>query len=86
MGPLGVLLLLGFFDWTQASLVKVNNGLSVKRGQSAYLQEGDLQFDIPREKDSCKVEVVLNEPITQRVGTLTPQVLVTGFVLLTLFT
>ncbi|XP_061108114.1 FRAS1-related extracellular matrix protein 1a isoform X1 [Conger conger] len=74
MGPLGLLLLLGVFHWTQASLVKVNAGLRVKRGQSAYLQEGDLQFDIPRVKDSCKVEVVLNEPITQRVGTLTPQV------------
>lgn len=74
MGPLGVLLLLGAFHWTQASLVKVNKGLRVKRGQSAYLQEGDLQFNIPREKDACKVEVVLNEPITQRVGTLTPQV------------
>ncbi|KAF7649534.1 hypothetical protein LDENG_00139980 [Lucifuga dentata] len=56
------------------SLVKVNKGLKVKRGQSAYLQDGDLQFNIPRQKDSCKVEVVLNEPITQRVGKLTPQV------------
>ncbi|KAJ8385247.1 hypothetical protein AAFF_G00191240 [Aldrovandia affinis] len=75
MGPLGaLLLLLGVFHWTQGSLVKVNKGLRVKRGQSAYLQEGDVQFDIPREKDACKVEVVLNEPITQRVGTLTPQV------------
>ncbi|KAF5895047.1 FRAS1-related extracellular matrix protein 1, partial [Clarias magur] len=56
------------------SLVKTNHGLRVKRGQSAFLQEGDLQFHIPREKDACKLEVVLNEPITQRVGTLSPQV------------
>ncbi|KAG7461901.1 hypothetical protein MATL_G00196120 [Megalops atlanticus] len=69
-----LLLLLGVSHWAHASLVRVNRGLRVKRGQSAYLQEEDLQFDIPKEKDVCKVEVVLNEPITQRVGTLTPQV------------
>ncbi|KAM4714914.1 FRAS1-related extracellular matrix protein 1a isoform 2-T2 [Anableps anableps] len=56
------------------SLVKVNKGLKVKQGQSIYLQEGDLQFHIPVQKDVCKVEVVLNEPITQRVGKLVPQV------------
>ncbi|XP_041636155.1 FRAS1-related extracellular matrix protein 1a [Cheilinus undulatus] len=67
-------LLLGITCSVHASLVKVNKGLKVKRGQSAYLQEGDLQFLIPRQKDACKVEVVLNEPITQRVGNLMPQV------------
>uniref|UniRef100_A0A3Q3B9I0 FRAS1-related extracellular matrix protein 1 n=1 Tax=Kryptolebias marmoratus TaxID=37003 RepID=A0A3Q3B9I0_KRYMA len=65
------LLLLVFF---LHSLVKVNRGLKVKQGQSAYLQEGDLQFHIPVQRDACKVEVVLNEPITQRVGKLIPQV------------
>ncbi|KAK5610326.1 hypothetical protein CRENBAI_006856, partial [Crenichthys baileyi] len=59
---------------SHCSLVKVNKGLKVKRGQSAFLQEGDLQFHIPVQKDVCKVEVVLNEPITQRVGKLVPQV------------
>ncbi|XP_034532908.1 FRAS1-related extracellular matrix protein 1a [Notolabrus celidotus] len=67
-------LLLGLTRSVHSSLVKVNKGLKVKRGQSAFLQEGDLQFQIPRQKDACKVEVVLNEPITQRVGTLMPQV------------
>uniref|UniRef100_UPI0037E8F5E3 FRAS1-related extracellular matrix protein 1a n=1 Tax=Semicossyphus pulcher TaxID=241346 RepID=UPI0037E8F5E3 len=67
-------LLLGVTCSSHGSLVKVNKGLKVKRGQAAYLQEGDLQFLIPRQKDACKVEVVLNEPITQRVGKLTPQV------------
>ena len=57
------------------SLVKVNKGLKVKRGQAAYLQDGDLQVHIPRQEDACKVEVVLNEPITQRVGKLMPQVM-----------
>ncbi|KAG7497769.1 FRAS1-related extracellular matrix 1 isoform X1 [Solea senegalensis] len=67
-------LLLGLTCSSHGSLVKVNKGLKVKRGQSAYLDEGDLQFHIPRQKDACKVEVVLNEPITQRVGRLVPQV------------
>uniref|UniRef100_A0A671UBT3 Fras1 related extracellular matrix 1a n=1 Tax=Sparus aurata TaxID=8175 RepID=A0A671UBT3_SPAAU len=67
-------LLLAMTYSSHCSLVKVNKGLKVKRGQSTYLQEGDLQFHIPRQKDACKVEVVLNEPITQRVGKLLPQV------------
>lgn len=67
-------LLLGLTCSVHGSLVKVNKGLRVKRGQSAYLDEGDLQFHIPHQKDACKVEVVLNEPITQRVGKLLPQV------------
>ncbi|XP_031746381.1 FRAS1-related extracellular matrix protein 1 isoform X2 [Xenopus tropicalis] len=57
-----------------ASFIKVNHGMKVMKGQSAFLSESDLQFSIPREKDACKVEVVVNEPITQRVGRLTPQV------------
>uniref|UniRef100_A0A3Q1H8X6 C-type lectin domain-containing protein n=1 Tax=Anabas testudineus TaxID=64144 RepID=A0A3Q1H8X6_ANATE len=68
------LFLLGMTCSAHSSLVKVNKGLKVKRGQSVYLDEGDLQFHIPRQKDACKVEVVLNEPITQRVGKLLPQV------------
>ncbi|XP_068164367.1 FRAS1-related extracellular matrix protein 1a isoform X2 [Antennarius striatus] len=67
-------LLLGMTCLSHGSLVKVNKGLKVKRGQAAYLREGDLQFHIPRQKDGCKLEVVLNEPITQRVGKLLPQV------------
>ncbi|XP_077598282.1 FRAS1-related extracellular matrix protein 1a [Stigmatopora nigra] len=55
-------------------LVKVNKALTVGRGQTAFLREGDVEFLIPHQKDICKVEVVLNEPITQRVGTLLPQV------------
>ncbi|KAM4612074.1 FRAS1-related extracellular matrix protein 1a [Polymixia lowei] len=71
---LKLLLLLETASSSHDSFVKVNKGLRVKRGHSAFLQEGDLQFHIPRQKDACKVEVVLNEPITQRVGKLTPQV------------
>ncbi|NXC10324.1 FREM1 protein, partial [Orthonyx spaldingii] len=56
------------------SFISVNLGLKVMKGQSVFLSEEDLKFSIPREKDVCKVEVVINEPITQRVGKLTPQI------------
>ncbi|NWU97249.1 FREM1 protein, partial [Upupa epops] len=56
------------------SFISVNLGIKVMKGQSVFLSEDDLKFSIPREKDVCKVEVVMNEPITQRVGKLTPQV------------
>ncbi|XP_053149054.1 FRAS1-related extracellular matrix protein 1-like [Hemicordylus capensis] len=57
-----------------SSFVNVNRGVKVMKGQSVFLSQEDLQFSIPREKDACKVEVVMNEPITQRVGKLTPPV------------
>ncbi|XP_014107672.1 PREDICTED: FRAS1-related extracellular matrix protein 1 [Pseudopodoces humilis] len=57
-----------------SSFISVNLGMKVMKGQSVFLSEEDLKFSIPREKDVCKVEVVINEPITQRVGKLTPQV------------
>lgn len=59
-----------------SSFISVNLGVKVMKGQSVFLSEDDLKFSIPREKDACKVEVVINEPITQRVGKLTPQVFV----------
>ncbi|KAM4807956.1 FRAS1-related extracellular matrix protein 1 [Rhinophrynus dorsalis] len=57
-----------------SSFIEVNSGMKVMKGHSAFLSEYNLQFSIPREKDACKVEVIINEPITQRVGTLSPQV------------
>ncbi|XP_042310518.1 FRAS1-related extracellular matrix protein 1 isoform X3 [Sceloporus undulatus] len=57
-----------------SSFVNVNRGMKVMKGQSVFLSQEDLQFSIPKEKDACKVEVVMNEPIMQRVGKLTPQV------------
>ncbi|XP_078264100.1 FRAS1-related extracellular matrix protein 1b [Rhinoraja longicauda] len=55
-------------------LVRLNGGIIVGKGQYSFVTDNDLQFNIPKAKDSCKVEVVLNEPLTQRVGKLTPQV------------
>lgn len=57
-----------------AKLILVNKGISVERGRVAYMTENELQFNISKERDFCKVEVILNEPVTQRVGKLTPQV------------
>ncbi|XP_004706595.1 FRAS1-related extracellular matrix protein 1 [Echinops telfairi] len=69
--PLLLLLLLGQASPTSIS---VNLGVTVMKGRSAFLSEDNLKFAVPKEKDACKVEVVVNEPITQRVGKLTPQV------------
>ncbi|KAJ8374811.1 hypothetical protein SKAU_G00053910 [Synaphobranchus kaupii] len=60
-------------SWAE-SLVRLNTGIQVSRGQSVHVTEKELQFSSLDEQDTCKVEVVLNEPVTQRVGKLTPQV------------
>ncbi|XP_075037866.1 FRAS1-related extracellular matrix protein 1-like [Mixophyes fleayi] len=56
-----------------SSLVLNNKGVSAGRGQTVYITENELSFNIPRDKDLCRVEVVLNEPTTQQVGNLSPQ-------------
>ena len=62
------------------SLVRLNLGLDVTRGQSVFVTEKELQLGATGATDSCKVEVLLNEPVTQRVGKLTPQVRLLGTV------
>ncbi|CAM5162590.1 unnamed protein product [Natator depressus] len=57
-----------------AKLVFVNKGISVERGQVVYVRDNELRFNVPEERNPCKVEVVLNEPVTQRVGKPTPQI------------
>ncbi|XP_027719030.1 FRAS1-related extracellular matrix protein 1 isoform X4 [Vombatus ursinus] len=75
LGSSGVFLcLLLVLQGTSSSFISLNRGMKVAKGRSAFLSREDLQFSIPKEKDACKVEVVMNEPITQRVGKLTPQV------------
>ncbi|MED6290533.1 hypothetical protein CHARACLAT_014095 [Characodon lateralis] len=54
------------------SLVQVNSGVQVHRGHSVSITESDLKIQVDP-SSSCKVEVVVNEPVTQRVGKLTPQ-------------
>uniref|UniRef100_A0A8C9Q3I3 FRAS1-related extracellular matrix protein 1 n=1 Tax=Spermophilus dauricus TaxID=99837 RepID=A0A8C9Q3I3_SPEDA len=72
-GP-SILLLLLLLDRASPTFISLNHGMRVMKGSSAFLSEDDLKFAIPKEKDACKVEVVMNEPITQRVGKLMPQV------------
>lgn len=55
----------------------VTSDLHVTRGQEAALTEAELKVVGGAE---CKVEVVMNEPVTQRVGRLTPQVRTPGVV------
>ncbi|KAM6922004.1 FRAS1-related extracellular matrix protein 1b [Xenentodon cancila] len=47
--------------------------MRVLRGRAVYLTQSELQISVDPSVD-CKVEVVMNEPVTQRVGRLTPQV------------
>ncbi|XP_025969772.2 FRAS1-related extracellular matrix protein 1-like [Dromaius novaehollandiae] len=54
-------------------LVSVNKSNSTERRQMVYVTENELQFVVPKERDSCKVEVVLNELVTHKVGKLVPQ-------------
>ncbi|XP_070598646.1 FRAS1-related extracellular matrix protein 1 isoform X1 [Erythrolamprus reginae] len=75
MGNIWVLLLFALdLKITCTTFISINQGLKVMRGQSVFLSKNDLQFSIPKERDTCKIEVVMNEPMSQRVGKLTPQV------------
>nr|XP_045229211.1 FRAS1-related extracellular matrix protein 1 isoform X13 [Macaca fascicularis] len=73
-GAVNALLLLLLLAGASPTFISVNRGVRVMKGHSTFLSGDDLKFAIPKEKDACKVEVVMNEPITQRVGKLTPQV------------
>ncbi|KAM4629862.1 FRAS1-related extracellular matrix protein 1b [Polymixia lowei] len=55
------------------SLVEVNSGVEVARGRAVFVTDKELKISVEQTAD-CKVEVVLNEPVTQRVGKLSPQV------------
>lgn len=73
MAAVSVLLLLAVASVCRGSLVVVNSGVEVVRGRSAFITETELKIHVDPTAD-CKVEVVMNEPVTQRVGRLTPQV------------
>lgn len=51
----------------------VISDVEVTRGRTAFVTEAQLKISVDADAD-CKVEVVMNEPVTQRVGRLTPQV------------
>ncbi|XP_028254832.1 FRAS1-related extracellular matrix protein 1b isoform X2 [Parambassis ranga] len=68
-----LLLLLAVTAVCSRTLVLVNSGVEVTRGHAVYITEKELRISVEPTAD-CKVEVVMNEPMTQRVGRLTPQV------------
>ncbi|XP_040896305.1 FRAS1-related extracellular matrix protein 1b isoform X2 [Toxotes jaculatrix] len=73
MAAVTVLLLLAVTVVCSGNLVVVNSGVEVARGRSVFITEKELKINVDPSAD-CKVEVVMNEPVTQRVGRLTPQV------------
>lgn len=64
------LLLLTF---CHSSIVENNLGLEVANGRIEYVRRAVLSFRNEPGK-ICKVQVVQNEPMYQRVGTFTPEV------------
>ena len=54
-------------------MVEKNAPLSVYKGRIAYVHPHDLILSVP-DGDLCKVEVVTNDPMSQRVGKLHPLV------------
>ncbi|KAM7012171.1 LOW QUALITY PROTEIN: FRAS1-related extracellular matrix protein 1b [Tautogolabrus adspersus] len=73
MAAVSMLLLLAATSVCRGSLVVLNSGVEVSRGGSVFVTEKELKISLGLDAD-CKVEVVMNEPVTQRVGRLTPQV------------
>ncbi|KAK2835081.1 hypothetical protein Q5P01_015565 [Channa striata] len=73
MAAASFLLLVVMTAACSGSLVVVNSGVEVARGRSVFITEKELKISVEPTAD-CKVEVVMNEPISQRVGRLTPQV------------
>lgn len=72
MAAVAVLLLL-LAPAAVSGRVRIKSGVEVARGRWAPVTERQLQIDAGPGAD-CKVEVVMNEPVTQRVGRLTPRV------------
>ncbi|BFZ16343.1 hypothetical protein BsWGS_19382 [Bradybaena similaris] len=58
--------------WTR--LVVRQKDIGVDIGRSTYLTREDLVISTVRRGESCRVEVATADPITQRVGRITPPV------------
>uniref|UniRef100_A0A8C4YTM9 FRAS1-related extracellular matrix protein N-terminal domain-containing protein n=1 Tax=Gopherus evgoodei TaxID=1825980 RepID=A0A8C4YTM9_9SAUR len=71
---LDILIFLVHLGHGEAAKLLVNKDISVERGRVVYVTDKELYFNVSKERNPCKVEVVLNEPDTQRMGKLTPQV------------
>lgn len=63
-----------FLQVSSQLLLKKEN-IVVLIGREVYLKPTDLQFQNTTQASVCKVEVIGNEPMTQQVGLLLPQVI-----------
>lgn len=68
------LLLLAIVCSAHGRLVSHTRELDVKVGRSVYLSRDDLHIGSTRRGEDCRVEVVMADPITQRVGHMDPPV------------
>lgn len=59
----------------RAALVLRTNTVTVRVGRTVFLSADDIVIRKARKNDEgCRIEVVQNDPITQRVGMLQPKV------------
>ena len=68
------LLLLAVLCSAHGRLVSQTRELDVRVGRSVYLSRDDLHIGSTRRGEDCRVEVVMADPITQRVGHMDPPV------------
>lgn len=62
---LDILIFLVHLEYVEAAkLVSRNKGISTRRGQMVHLPETEPRLDVPKEIESHKVDVVLNELVT----------------------
>ncbi|GFR64526.1 FRAS1-related extracellular matrix protein 1 [Elysia marginata] len=75
-GLLATFLFVSIFSSTcqAVGLVVRHKDIRVDIGRSVYLARDDLVISSVRRGESCRVEVVMNDPATQRVGKLHPPV------------
>lgn len=60
--------------FASAGLVQRTNKLSVKVGRTIFLNTDDIVIKQLRREEACRIQVVDNDPITQRVGKIEPKV------------
>lgn len=59
---------------TFGQIVMDTKELTVKIGRNVYLKRDDIRFSDADKGDECRIEVVRNDPITQRVGYVQPHI------------
>lgn len=60
--------------FASAGLVQRTSTLTVKVGRTIYLNTDDIVIKQYKRDEACRIEVVENDPITQRVGKLDPKI------------